>query len=431
MQSRPAFCVAAITALAATLAAQSPAAVVPTHGESEPSARVTSAVHPASRPEQLLLSPAQVRHFYGFDGVTATGAGQTIAIIIAHHDPLLERDLAVFSQRFGLPQCTAAQGCLRQIPGPSIDASGKPRPAQDKEGTHSYLEVSMDIEWAHAIAPGAKLIVVEAPRSTWEDFTAAVDVAVASGATVVSLSLAEPQRPEHKEMYLRLNRHFQDTRASYVSAGGDHAHGARWPASSPDVVGVGGTTIRTDATGSRLAETAWSSHPSSKEDRDIGTGGGLSLAETEPPAQAAFGLPDNPHHMRGTPDVSYYAASRTELAVFDSTPNPKTGAVGWRPGGGTSAGTPQWAGILALANSMRAAQGKKPLARYEGEDGLHGTLAALYRVARETPSAFFDITEGQNGSCGPECKAAPGYDYLTGLGSPNASVLLQALATLP
>ncbi len=401
---------------------------VATFGEAEKTAAVTDVVHPEKHPEETLIGPRQIWRFYNLESVKNMGEGQTIALIGSHHDPTMERDLAIFSQRFGLPLCSVKNGCFRQIDIPDAE-----EPGATEGGAYSYLE-SMDVEWAHAIAPKAKIMLVEGPRSTWQNYLAGVDAAVANGATVVSLSLAEPQRPEHKQMYLDGNKHFLDTRASYVASGGDHAHTARWPASSPDVVGVGGTTIKTDETGARLGETAWKSRPAG--DRYIGTGGGLSLAETEPQAQIAFGIPNDPNKMRGTPDVSYYASSRTGIAVYDSNVSAKTGESGWRQGGGTSAGAPQWAGLLAVANSMRAAAGKVPLSKFDGKEFGKGTLAALYTVAKTTPDAFYDITEGSNrwgdgDKCGTECEAGPGYDYLTGLGSPNAAVLLKALAELP
>jgi len=229
---------AAVLGLAGTACGQAVATV----DEAEKTALPGDVVHPAEHPELTLLGPAQVRRFYALDGVKNGGEGQTIALIIEKHDPVLDHDLEVFSRRFGLPSCRAQTGCLRQILGPSVG----PRPTMEEEETGSFLEISMDVEWSHAIAPLAKLMVVEAPHGSWEELLDAVEVAVAKGATVVSLSLAEPQRPDHKDMYLKGNAHFLSDAASYVASGGDHAHGARWPASSPDVVGVGGTTIRTD-----------------------------------------------------------------------------------------------------------------------------------------------------------------------------------------
>lgn len=413
------------------MAAQSP--MVITTGEAHPQAHVTDVVHPEKHPEFVLIGPAQVRRFYRLDGVQNLGEGQTIALIGAHHDDRMEHDLAVFSARFGLPQCTVKSGCLRLIDSPGAkpeEWTPKPGVTDAENRKFSFGEEEMDVEWAHALAPAAHLMLVGGPSGGWANYLLAVETAVKNGATVVSLSLAEPQRADHREMYLKGNAAFRDTRAIYVASAGDHAHTARWPASSPDVVGVGGTTITTNEAGERVKEIAWTKH--SEELHATGTGGGLSLAEEEPAAQLAYGLPGDDAHMRGTPDVAAYATSHTGIAVYNSNESPKTGAAPlWHYGGGTSAGAPMWAGLLAVANSMRAAQGKKALSQYAGKDGGKGILAALYTVARTTPDAFFDITEGSNGNCGPECTAGPGYDYLTGLGTPNGKVLLEALAALP
>jgi len=411
--------------------AQTAAPMVTTTGEASPQAKMSDVVHPAQHPETMLIGPYQVWRFYHLEKVKNMGQGQTIALIGYNHDPNLDHDLAVFSQRFGLPQCTLKSGCLRQIDVQPVSAASQKRAAQPADdANHSYGEETMDVEWAHAIAPSAHLILMGGPGGAWEDTMAKVDAAVAAGATVVSLSLAQPQRAENREMYLRLNAHFTDTRASYVAAGGDHAHTARWPASSPDVVGVGGTTITTDEAGTRVKEVAWSKR--SNEEHATATGGGLSIAESEPQYQITFGIPHDETHMRGTPDVSMYSTSRTAIAVYNSNVNPKSGvAPFWHAGAGTSAGTPMWAGLLAVANSMRAAKGKSSLAKYVGKGGNKGTLAAIYEVAKSTPDAFFDITEGTNGDCGFECTAQVGYDYLTGLGSPNGEVLLNALTALP
>jgi subtilase family serine protease len=405
--------------------------MVLTASEATPSAHITDVVHPAKHPDYTLIGPYQIRRFYHLENVKNLGEGQTIALIGAFHDPNLDHDLAVFSQRFGLPQCTLANKCLRQIDTAGGDPSTwNAKPDDKANAAHSYGEEEMDVEWAHALAPAAHLILMGGPTGGWSQTLARVEDAVKNGATVVSLSLAEPQRADHKQMYLDLNKHLLDTRASYVASAGDHAHTARWPASSPDVVGVGGTTITTNDAGERVKEIAWSKH--STEDHATGTGGGLSLAEPEPDFQIAYGIPGDDAHMRGTPDVSMYSTSKTGIAVFNSNISPKSGeAPLWHYGGGTSAGAPMWAGLIAVANSMRAAKGKKPLSQFVSKDGLKGTNAALYAVAKSTPDAFFDITEGSNGDCGAECTAGLGYDYLTGLGSPNGEVLLNALTALP
>jgi subtilase family serine protease len=394
--------------------------------DAAPPVNINDVVHPTKHPNNTLVGPYQFRQFYHLQNIDNLGEGQTIALIGDHHNPLIEHDLVIFSQRFGLPVCTLKTGCLQQIA--SARASAEPSPVPGTK-TPDYNEESIDVEWAHAFAPAAHIMLVEAPSEGWPDLLLAVDAAVAHGATVVSLSLAEPERADHKQIYLDGDTHFLDTRASYVASAGDHGHTARWPASSPYVLGVGGTDITTNGYGGRIREVAWSKCGNAP--RPSATGGGLSLAETEPLIQLYYGIPGDDDHLRGTPDVSMYATSLTGAAVYNSNVDPESGEPKlWHYGGGTSVGAPMWAGLLARANSMRAAKGKSSLAQYAGA-GLQGTLAAIYAVARSTSNAFFDITEGSNGDCGAECHAGLGYDYLTGLGSPNGEVLLNALTALP
>ena len=423
---------------------------VVTHGESSPAALVTDPVQVAGH-EGILLGPAQMRRFYGIDKIAGNtwGAGQTVAILISHADPYLEGDLAIFDERFGLPLCTAGNGCLRHVQTANVgdDGSWEIKPGPPESGSRDVMlkadgktpipsagETVLDVEWVHAIAPAAKILLIEIPFFTWPNFLHGVDVGVAEGATVMSMSFAEPQKDEHNMNYLRGDRHFATDKTVFVAAAGDHAHGARWPAASPDVVGVGGTTIRTDAMGTVTFEHAWLARPAG--DRFVGTGGGISAAEKEPAAQVAYGIPNDAKQMRGTPDVAYYASSLTSIAVYNTAPSMSgKGEPGWRGTGGTSAGAPQWAGLLAIANSMRVLQHKVPLSQYVGNGDAgkfgKGTLAALYTVGKLHPEAFRDITEGQNGDCGAECTASVGYDYVSGLGAPLADVLVPALVALP
>lgn len=430
MKQTIAFVLTAFTALAA----QPETPSVFTVDEAQSTARVTDVVHPKQSPEKTLLGPAQMRHFYHLENVASQGEGQVIAIIGAHHNPRIEHDLIVFSNRFGLPTCTFSNHCLQQLAVVSSTPQNWSHSAQqginDDGKEHGYGEEEMDMEWAHAMAPAAHLMLVEGMTGSWPDYLRCVDAALAHGATVVSLSLAEPERDDHQAMYSDGNQHFENHQAIYVAAAGDHAHTARWPASSNNVVGVGGTTITTNESGDRLQEIAWSKH--SNADHATATGGGLSIAVNEPQPQLAFGLPDDPMHKRGTPDVSSYATGKLGIAVYNSNLNPKTDqAPLWHQSGGTSAGAPMWAGILAIANASRIKIQKQPLSQFMSNEFGYGTLAALYSVAKYHPKAFFDITDGSNGDCGNECTATKGYDYLTGLGSPNGSFLIQELTELP
>jgi len=232
---------------------------VVTHGESSPAALVTDPVQVAGH-EGILLGPAQMRRFYGIDKIAGNtwGAGQTVAILISHADPYLEGDLAIFDERFGLPLCTAGNGCLRHVQTANVgdDGSWEIKPGPPESGSRDVMlkadgktpipsagETVLDVEWVHAIAPAAKILLIEIPFFTWPNFLHGVDVGVAEGATVMSMSFAEPQKDEHNMNYLRGDRHFATDKTVFVAAAGDHAHGARWPAASPDVVGVGGRPV--------------------------------------------------------------------------------------------------------------------------------------------------------------------------------------------
>ena len=186
----------------------------------------------------------------------------------------------------------------------------------------------------------------------------------------------------------------------YVASAGDSGHGAEYPAASPNVIAVGGTTLNgcsgTSCSGF-TGETAWSS-----------SGGGISAYETIPGYQGNYtgsvygsstinGLTGG---YRGIPDVSFDANPNTGVSVYDSTKY--QGQSGWFTLGGTSVGAPNWAGLLATGAS-------------QGATALQGD-GAIYSGGYSTN--LRDITSGSNGTCGTDCTAGPGYDLVTGLGSP-------------
>lgn len=347
-------------------------------------------------PGPVAYTPAQVRHAYGFDLVQNQGAGQIIGIVDAYDDPHAEADLGVFDKQFNLPACTSSNGCFRKV-----YASGR-APAVDASWS---MEMALDIEWAHAIAPQAKIVLVEAATNSFSDLLAGVDVAVRQGASVISMSWSAGEFGS--EVYF--DNHFVSNGVTFLAASGDHGAGAAYPAASPYVVGVGGTTLSLNAMGNYASETAWS-----------GSGGGLSAYEYEPMCQAQFGMPDDAHGRRGVPDVAFDANPSTGFAVYDSVAI--QGQAGWFEVGGTSAGTPQWAALIAIANSLRAAARKAHLSN---------TNAFLYALAKSNLSSEFrPVNQGTNGTCGALCSAMPGYDFVTGLGSPQANRLIAALAAL-
>jgi subtilase family serine protease len=352
----------------------------------------TPEVHPPinvqgnAKPGIVGLVPSQVRQIYGFDKVANQGEGQLIGIVDAHKHPQIEKDLGVFSQTFGLPACTTSNGCFQQV------IAGKGDPGTD---TLWALEIALDVEWAHAIAPKANILLVNTQSAKLTDMVQGVDLAVQMGATVVSMSWGGPEFATEAGF----DNHFLAANVTFVAASGDFGNPGFYPAASPNVTGVGGTTLGVDA-GGNLVETAWS-----------GSGGGISILETEPAYQANFHPTIASNGMRGIPDVAYNAG--IGYAVYDSTPY--HGLGGWFPVGGSSAATPQWASLIAVANSARLQNNKSLLGG--------GANIALYNAAAD----FNDVTSGTNGSCGAVCTAGPGYDFVTGLGSPKVASLINAL----
>lgn len=315
------------------------------------------------------LSPAGIRAVYG---LPSSGGAGTIAIIDAYDDPTAESDLAVFSSQFGLPACTTANGCFEK----------HPMGSRIKSDPGWALEISLDVQWAHAIAPNARILLVEAKSASGTDLLAAVDYA-RNRADVVAVSMSWGGA-EFASEAASDSRFTSAYGAAFFASSGDNGTGPSWPASSPNVIAVGGTTLAFNPDGSLASETAWS-----------GSGGGISLYEPLPAYQAAYGLA---YSGRAIPDVSYDADPASGFSVYDSTRY--QGQKGWFRVGGTSAGAPQWAAIQALGLTCANAN------FYQDASGL-------------TPSAYFrDVTSGTNGSCGADCSAAAGYDPVTGLGSP-------------
>jgi subtilase family serine protease len=331
-------------------------------------------------------TPAQLRTAYGVNSLSQTGVGQTIAIVDAYGSPTITQDLNTFNSQFGLKAANL------QV----VYPSGQP----SKTDGGWALETAMDVEWAHAMAPDAKILVVGAKSASITDLLAAEKYATDNGATVVSNSWggSESSSDPSYESY------FSKPGVTYVASSGDNGAGSSWPAVSPNVLAVGGTTLNIDSSGNYQSESGWS-----------GSGGALSSYFTRPSYQDGWQSVVSTH--RGFPDVSFDADPNTGVAVYSSTRD--QGQSGWFVVGGTSLGSPSVAGIIALADQGRTT----PLSSSQ-------VLNTVYSTAGTTGSSgystnFHDITSGNNVGY----TATTGYDLVTGIGSMQANKFVSVLNT--
>jgi subtilase family serine protease len=350
-------------------------------------------------------TPAQIQSAYGMTGV-GNGAGQTIAIVDAYDDPAFvdssaagysNSDLAKFDQNFGLPNPPSfiklnEYGSATNLPG--VDPAG----AGNAQGNWE-VEEALDVEWAHAIAPGANIVLVECNSGNSADmFQGVVTAAGIPDVSVVSMSWGSGEFSGETFYDSDFTTPAGHQGVTFVASTGDQGSPGDYPAYSPNVLAVGGTSLYLSANGSYGSETAWS-----------GSGGGTSGYETKPAYQDGVAGTAG----RSIPDVSSDANPNTGVAVYDSYNGGS--ATPWEQVGGTSVAAPTWAGLIALADGARVAAGHATL------NGESETLPAIYSISS---GDYHDITTGGNGGE----SAGPGYDEVTGLGSPRANLLVSDLA---
>jgi hypothetical protein len=363
-------------------------------------------------PPASAYTPSQIRAAYGFTNLTGDGSGQTIAIVDAYDDPKIQADLAAFDAQYSL----AAPPSFKVVNQNGLTTS---LPKSDPSGGWE-MEEALDVEWAHAMAPGANIVLVEANSASLGDLFTAVQTA-AKSASVVSMSWGGSEF-RNESTYDKILSQYPNV--TFVAASGDSGAGTIYPAVSPYVVAVGGTTMPS------LGDTANTPDPSSQTAWGNGrysafyggSGGGLSKYEAQPSYQA--GVVTQSTTKRGSPDVSYDADPNTGFAVYDSVPYypyypySSSGAEsGWFQLGGTSAGAPQWSAFFSIVDQARTANKATTL-------GSTQALSILYGSGK---SDLQDITSGSNGR---NSFAGPGYDLATGLGTLNADHLVSLAGAL-
>jgi hypothetical protein len=334
------------------------------------------AVKPFSTPSGF--GPPDLQSAYALTGIAAPAVTPTIAIAVAYDDSHAESDLAVYRAQYGLPACSNANGCLSKV---NQEGAAAPLPAAPPSADDWTLEDSLDLDLASAICPSCKLLLVEADDDVGTGLSVSVNTAATLGASVI---VAPWGGTETSSDPATNAAYFVHPGIAIFAAAGDNGNLVEFPASSPNVVAVGGTTLEKSNTLPRgWTEAAWSQG-----------GSGCSQYELKPSWQTDTGCP-----FRTTVDVAAVADPNTALAIYDST------SGGWSEVGGTDAAATIVASIYALT----------------------GHASATPALAYANASAFYDVTSGNTGTCTPAylCTAGAGYDGPTGIGTPNGAALAE------
>jgi hypothetical protein len=358
------------------------------------------------------ITPTEMTAAYGLnllDGKsTSNGTGQTIAIIDWGYNSYVSGDLKAFDTD---ENQAAANLTVVERPPIQGDSPLTPSALQD-----AWIEEALDVEWAHVVAPGASLLLIEAYSNSAQDVIDAVDYArEQSNVSVVSMSFGFTESaslklddPVFTTPASHIGMTFVASTGDYGSTNGGTSNSVNWPAASPNVVAVGGTTLELNPNGTYLGETGWSvgSDPGNPT---AGTGGGINTYETEPSYQKIV----QQTGYRTIPDVSMDADPNTGVFIVYQNSSTDTQQTTMTEGG-TSLAAPMFAGLVAIADEIRAEDHVGTL------DGPSQTLPLLYA----DPTAFHDITTGTNGGY----SAKPGYDEVTGLGTPKGALPIAELA---
>ena len=414
-------------------------------------AQVLSAGAPAERAYGLI--PQDLHGAYALPAGPA--APQTVAIVDAYNDPTAEQDLKVYSEEFGLPECTTANGCFKKVnqkgeakplPFPKTTAElkkarleGSPQEVEEAEEAEGWsLEISLDVQTVHAVCQTCHILLVEANSPFDSDLYPAENTAAALGANEISNSwggreLEEDGAFNHPGVVITASA----GDFGYLEWLGPNAKSrgfVEYPASSPHVVAVGGTRLHLEAGGAYGGETVWNDggEKAGKREGQGAGGGGCSKLFSAPSWQldASSWPAVGCGTTRAVADVSADADPYTGVAVRDSTgieceQGPES-ARHWCTIGGTSLAAPIIAAVYALAG------------------GAHGVPYPAQTLYEKAPPALHDVTQGSNGECtkpfeAPSgksgctaaeeaalscssaaiCLAGSGYDGPTGVGTPN------------
>lgn len=385
--------------------------------------------------------PSQIQKAYGLTPLFKAGVkgyGRTVVIVDAFQNPYIKFDLSSFDAAFNLPHAKFKQ--IAPLGLTPFDPSNATMVGWAEE-------ISLDIQWVHAAAPGAKIVLALAPSSNDTDLLATTQYVINHNVgDVISQSFGEAEQCMDRTLLNKQHALFAkavrkgisvfassgDSGASQFNCAGTAAiKAASTPASDPNVTGVGGTTLDAKSSnGAYVGETAWTEqlfgcNPPAVDANDINcSGGGYSKIYSRPGYQK--GVPHT-RATRGVPDVSYNAGVNGGVITHCSICDAVSGGDPADPTsfylfGGTSSGSPQWAGITAVADQL-------------GHHRLGNINPALYKISKSASlyrKALHDVTTGNNDvvEIGTGFTAKKNWDAVTGLGSPNAAYLLPLLVAI-
>jgi hypothetical protein len=366
--------------------------LVPPSGSAQPfvAPRAGRSALPHGKPEPGFQTPTSLRELYDLPEETAAGSTQTIAVVDAFDDPTIESDLGVYSKEFGLPPCTSANGCFKKV---NQKGQSSPLPPVNR-GWAS--EITIDVEMAHAVCQTCSVVLVEAKSEEFSDLAEGVNAAVKLGANEISNSYGSTEETGLSELESSSYNH--PGVVLTVSSGDcgylnrdcpeELAEGTEFPADSPHVIAVGGTSVH--ESGGTWTSSVWSEG-----------GSGCSVLFNAPLWESGVAgfASSGCGSGRAVADVAAVGDPNTGVDTYDTT-----GGKGWEVWGGTSVASPIVAAEFALAG---------------GSQGVSYPAATLYGHAGEA-SALNDVVSGENGKCGTAtiCKAVSGFDGPTGVGSP-------------
>jgi subtilase family serine protease len=394
---------------------------------------------------------AQVRRAYGLPALYAngvTGRGATIVIVDSYGSPTIQNDLSAFDRAYRLPAPPKFQIIRPAGRIPAYDPA-----SSDMVGWAG--ETTLDVEWAHAVAPGANILLVETPVSETEGVHGFPQIIAAEKyvlnhhlGDVISQSFSATEETFPSKATIQGLRGAyqlaQKDRVTVLTASGDAGAAdvgldqttyyafrvTSWPDSDPLVTGVGGTQLHFTAQGAPAAPTVWNDTYNTKANEftdgntgpnPLASGGGLSIFFTRPAYQNS--VRDVVGGSRGVPDISMSAACNGAVDTYSSYQGAPSG---WSPACGTSEATPLFAGIVALADQVAG-------------HSLGLINPALYQLAAQHKPGIVDVTKGNNTASFTQdghkqtvtgFPARPGYDLATGLGTVNAPSFVPELAQL-